>query len=57
MVAHTDKVEVGGNEDEGAAGGGGAEDCGNECGGEIFEARIRVGGGGEGIETGESLLC
>lgn len=57
VVAHADKVEVGGDENEGAAGGGGAEERGDECGGEVFEARIGVGGGSRGVKAGESLLC
>lgn len=57
VVAHADEVEVGGDENEGAAGGGGAEECGDECGGEVFKARIGVGGGSGGVEAGESLIC
>lgn len=56
MVAHADEVEVGGDEDEGTAGGGGAEERGDDCGGEVFEARVWVVGGGGGIKAGESLL-
>lgn len=57
MVAHADKVEVGGDEDEGAAGGSGAEKRGDESGGEVFEACVWISGRSGGIEAGECLLC
>lgn len=57
VVTHADKVEEGRDEDEGAAGRGGAEERRDECGGEVFEARVWVGGRGGGIEAGECLFC